>query len=978
MASSLCVRVHYVLLDAFIQLEKEVTLDDSEIQLAKQLADGTDSQGTASPVAAMEGDPFAEEDELDESCFESLLDGEDIPASDNSQESFNGDVTVNDEVLEMEEVDKKYLDVLKKYFGFANFKPMQWKIIDELMNNKKDQLVVMATGYGKSLCYQYSSVYSGKVTVVISPLLSLMEDQVLSLMTSGVSACQLSSTQTDNTAIQSDILAGRYRLVYMTPERIDLDVAFVANIHRSVGLDLIAIDEAHCVSQWGHDFRPAYRTLCKLKQELPQVPVLALTATATPPVRKDICKALKLNKPIVTCTGFDRPNLYLSVTTKSPSMANDLRSVMKASSLNKYSFDGSTVIYCPTRKQVESCQSVLQVMGVECQLYHAGMPYNQRRKAHKDFVNDKIQVIIATVAFGMGIDKPDVRRVIHYGAPKDIESYYQEIGRAGRDGNSSECITFYSQSDFNTSRYFLKEIKDKIFLKHKIDMLRKMEAYLSTTSCRRREIIEHFEDKVVAANVGGTEQCCDNCRRSLARGGEPEDSSAKLDVGDDALIFLKATQTCARFGMVTVCGFIIGSKNKTFTSKYSFLTERPGYGQGSSKSEGYWKALGRQLLLMKLLEETPVPSGFGTTIAVSPPGSKWMEINRLNPLLEITPSAALAPFLKYTKVVSKVDNVYVPVVTVVSANQPHSTILPKIKQRNFIHSIRLLDTPLADSTEDAAKVNKLYDELLAYRTRISEESEVGLSTYMIATNKNLLDMAKYRPTNLDNLLKIDSLPKKRAELLEDKVFTLIKEFAESNGLATDVFEVKSTQATFLESLSDVQTSALWTLKDSPRNTYLLYQGELKSLEEVARARGFKSSTVVSHLCEAIEAGLPVDVRRLGLTSTTQKLVSDAIRASPVNSDISRITPIKENLPDYVTYDQIKLTLAILKYEFCVDIQTESDTNGHSTLQSQSQSHPLRKDEPSSANKRSLPIWLSAKAAPKYGQQSVAKKKKSVF
>lgn len=294
----------------------------------------------------------------------------------------------------------------------------------------------MTTGYGKSLCYQFPSVYTAGVTVVISPLISLMEDQVLSLSVLNIKAAFLGSAQKEK--IYDNIVMGEYRVVYLTPEYVTGPAGLNLLEKLSEQLTLVAIDEAHCVSSWGHDFRSAFRALSIIRTIVPKVPMMALTATATKSVLDDIVQVLQLRNPHKLCSGFDRPNLKLVVKTKF-NQWTDLQKILRTHQ------DGSIIIYCLKRQDTENLVKLLQGHGVDCAAYHAGLPMKTRRSVHENFVRDKLKLIVATVAFGMGIDKPDVRCVINYGASREIESYYQEIGRAGRDGQQATVVTFYSR-----------------------------------------------------------------------------------------------------------------------------------------------------------------------------------------------------------------------------------------------------------------------------------------------------------------------------------------------------------------------------------------------------------------------------------------------------------------------------------------------------------------------------------------------------
>uniref|UniRef100_A0A8C1N170 DNA 3'-5' helicase n=1 Tax=Cyprinus carpio TaxID=7962 RepID=A0A8C1N170_CYPCA len=401
---------------------------------------------------------------------------------------------------------------LKMYFGHHSFKPVQWKVIHSVLTERRDNLVVMATGYGKSLCFQFPPVYCQNVSVVISPLIALMEDQVLYLQMSNIPACFLGSAQTKN--LYEEVKRGHFRVVYMTPEFCSGNIPLLAQLNRTVGLSLVAVDEAHCISQWGHDFRSAYRDLWKLKKNLPGVPILALTATASPSIREDIVKSLNLINPLITCTSFDRPNLYLDVSRKSGDVIQDLKQFLIKKTGGGFALEGSAIVYCPSKKEAERVTAALCKLDIPCGVYHAGLSIKQRRETQHQFMRDEIQCVVATVAFGMGINKSDIRKVIHYGAPKEMESYYQEIGRAGRDGLPSACHVLWMPGDMALNRFILNQSKSERFRDYKMDMMAKMEKYLNSTKCRRKLILCHFEDKrlrKVTSGIMGSSNCCDNC-----------------------------------------------------------------------------------------------------------------------------------------------------------------------------------------------------------------------------------------------------------------------------------------------------------------------------------------------------------------------------------------------------------------------------------------------------------------------------------
>ncbi|MFH1972341.1 MAG: RecQ family ATP-dependent DNA helicase [archaeon] len=374
--------------------------------------------------------------------------------------------------------------LLKKYFGYNTFRPMQKEIIDNIIE-KKDSLVLMPTGGGKSLCYQIPALKLEGITVVISPLISLMQDQVNNLKANGVAAEYINSSLTypEMERIKERAQKKEVKLLYIAPERLALESFKVFLM--TLKVNLIAIDEAHCISEWGHNFRKEYRNLKNLKVLFPNIPIVALTATATMKVREDILKQLELNNPKVFTSSFDRKNLNLIVSPKKDSF-NKIVNLLKK---NK---DNPAIIYCFSRKDTENLASKLRERGFSALPYHAGLSNPIRKYNQEMFIKDKVNIIVATIAFGMGIDKPDVRLVIHHTFSKSLEGYYQEIGRAGRDGLQSDCVLFYSHGDKRKHDYFIDQIYSDSTKRNSIFKLNKMIEYCEGFECRRKSILEYF------------------------------------------------------------------------------------------------------------------------------------------------------------------------------------------------------------------------------------------------------------------------------------------------------------------------------------------------------------------------------------------------------------------------------------------------------------------------------------------------------
>ncbi|VVB77812.1 putative ATP-dependent RNA helicase [uncultured archaeon] len=390
-------------------------------------------------------------------------------------------------------------ELLKKYFGYDEFKPMQLDIIKNVLL-KKDVMVIMPTGGGKSICYQLPALKLDGLTIVISPLISLMKDQVDGLQANGIEAEFINSSLPfeDIIEIQERIQRKEIKLLYIAPERLAIErfKIFLSTLQ----ISLIAVDEAHCISEWGHDFRPDYRNLKSLRILFPNTPIMALTATATEKVRSDVINQLSLKDPKIFISSFDRKNLKLKILEKKKSFEKILK-------LLKSYKDQSAIIYCFSRKDAEKIATDLRYHGHTALPYHAGLPPLIRQRNQDMFIKDKVDIIVATIAFGMGIDKPDVRLIIHHTFPKTLEGYYQEIGRAGRDGLSSDCVLFYTPVDKKKHDFFIDKLQDVDSKNKARNKLRAVMNYCEDENCRRKHLLRYFGEDFLQDNC----QACDFC-----------------------------------------------------------------------------------------------------------------------------------------------------------------------------------------------------------------------------------------------------------------------------------------------------------------------------------------------------------------------------------------------------------------------------------------------------------------------------------
>ncbi len=470
-------------------------------------------------------------------------------------------------------------DKLKEIFGHSQFRGNQESVIRNLLSGR-NTFVIMPTGAGKSLCYQLPAMIKDGLAIVISPLIALMKNQVDSLNAYGINARFLNSTlsKAETTRLKKDATAGLIKLLYVAPESLNKEetIAFL----QTVNVSFVAIDEAHCISEWGHDFRPEYRKIKTMIAQLGDMPVIALTATATPKVQLDIQKNLQMEEADVFISSFNRENLYYEVRPKKETKKQLIRFL-------KEHKGKSGVVYCLSRKKVEEIAQLINVNGFKAAPYHAGLDPDVRMKNQDDFLNEEVDIIVATIAFGMGIDKPDVRFVIHYDVPKSLEGYYQETGRSGRDGLEGHCLMFYSHNDISKLEKFNKDKSVQERDNARV-LLQEMEFYAESPVCRRKQLLHYFGEEYTGGNCG----MCDNCVHPRER----------FDGKDAVKLTLQAVlQTNERFGLNHLVNVIRGTEDEYVKSYSHFDLEV--YGKGGDEDADFWKSVIRQALIYQYLEK---------------------------------------------------------------------------------------------------------------------------------------------------------------------------------------------------------------------------------------------------------------------------------------------------------------------------------------------------------------------------------------
>lgn len=610
--------------------------------------------------------------------------------------------------------------VLKQYFGYDSFREGQEELIDSLLAGQ-DVFGIMPTGAGKSLCYQIPALMFRGITLVISPLISLMKDQVAALNQAGVYAAYLNSSLTQGQYFKALDFAkrGKYKIIYVAPERLLTDSFLDFAVHADISF--VSVDEVHCVSQWGQDFRPSYLKIVEFISRLPVRPVVgAFTATATQPVREDVTRILQLHDPHIVTTGFDRSNLYFEVRTAKDKMAQVMRLLQE--------HEGeSGIIYCITRKLVEEVYEALKARGIAVTKYHAGLSDEERRMNQDDFIYDRCSLMVATNAFGMGIDKPDVRFVIHYNMPKNMESYYQEAGRAGRDGEPSSCILLYSGQDVRTNQFFIENNREneelseteleEVIAKDR-ERLKKMTYYCYTKDCLREYMLGYFGEPAKGY--------CGNCSNCLQ-------NYEEVDVSKYARIMLCCIEECReRYGVTTILETLHGSRSEKVL-RYR-LNENSYYATATDISMERLRQIVKQLLAKGYLNQTDDEYG----------------------LLKLT-ERSYDITVKGEQIMLK---------------------LPKEKEPVTVERHVQLKTKSSIGRRAASNNPQLYELLRSLRNETAKNMKVP--AYVVFTDKTLQEMSTYLPVTRDEMLEISGVAQAKYEKYGELFMNVIREYKEQH------------------------------------------------------------------------------------------------------------------------------------------------------------------------------------------------------
>ena len=748
---------------------------------------------------------------------------------------------------------------LKAQFGHDAFRAGQREIIEHILAGD-DAFVLMPTGGGKSLTYQLPALLMPGLTIVVSPLIALMHDQVDRLRANGIAATFVNSSLSPAERTERERLAldGRLQLLYVAPERLLTGnfLALLDEVEQRVGLSLVAIDEAHCVSEWGHDFRPEYRQLSVIRARYPHVPLVALTATATERVRQDILTQLRLRDPHIHIASFNRPNLSYEVRDKRQGSYGELVELLR-------SLDGaSAIVYCQSRKSVDDLSAALNSNGIASLPYHAGLTSEQRTEHQERFIRDDVPVLVATIAFGMGIGKPDIRAVIHYDLPRNLEGYYQESGRAGRDGLPAQCVIFFSHGDRVKVEYLIGQKIDEQEQRIARQQLQQVIHYCESSVCRRKVLLAYFGEPL-------PDGACDNCD-NCARPAVVEDRTR------DAITFLYGVaKTQQRFGIRYVVDVLRGANTEKIRANQHDLL--PIYGYGKEHSTDVWLRIGRALIHQGLLSET----------------SDGYPVLRLN--------ALSWQVLRKERAVQ----IAMPVTPVKSRGE---------KARKAAGEGEAAGE---EALPDEPGTSALFQHLRNLRKQIADEQRVP--PYVIFPDTSLREMARWRPQTEEQFLDISGVGQKKLEAFYSIFTAEIRGYCEEHGLRVGLENPRTAgvnKAAKTEEDAGAPEKPKKEKKEKPATalpnnitrqlTRAMFEQGL-SVDEIARRRNLAPGTILTHLSEALEAGEPLAIERL-IAPERYEVIAEALR----QIGDSLLRPVKEALGDNYSYDEIRLVRASMR------------------------------------------------------------------